>query len=521
MNLNAINSEVHMYIDDEEVVCDKEIQVAEQLLNTSSTVLYNCYPLSWEQDKDYTSRFYFPKDYSKFVMTINGETKFRGVVKRSKPVDLSPFKAHFVTLQVLDYKTFLSEGNQLNFVLKDVTVEEAIQQILNAYEGYNFILGKLKIGTIAYTIYDLEGHIVEQIYSKTLDIIKNYNCNDKTPYDCLNYIADLTQSVWFTRYEGDKIAVDFYTYNNLPNGEYLLYDKDYFRNNSIVSISHTFDTEDYRNVQIITADDVESNITLENNFIVNGVEETFSLDEPISAIASVTLAGKTITFGTRESGINYDLYYAYGSNEITLVCNNIAGTMLKVNYYPIVDGRQKLKNPVEIKRIATQQSNVGEIARYEKREEAYTDKELGLIAQSYLYFKGKPSIELEVKTLNNDIWNIGDTVYFNINDVSELEELMGNYVVKNKSIQIIQNNASRTAQIFYVYELINNFNFENAINFFDNQRAKQIGNINEGDFINRYIDFELNTNIIFDGFTTEEIEIEAQNELDAELDFNL
>ena len=71
MNLNAVNSEIHMYIAGEEVVCDKEIVVAEKLLNTNSTALYNCYPLSWEQDKDYVSRFYFPKDYSKFELVVN------------------------------------------------------------------------------------------------------------------------------------------------------------------------------------------------------------------------------------------------------------------------------------------------------------------------------------------------------------------------------------------------------------------------------------------------------------------
>jgi len=146
MNLNAVNNEIHMYIAGEEVVCDKEIVVAEKLLNTNSTALYNCYPLSWEQDKDYVSRFYFPKDYSKFELVVNGITAFRGVIKRSKPVNLSPFQPHWATLQVLDYKTFLSEGNQLNFVLKDVTIRQAIEQILEAYDGYNFVVGNLNIG---------------------------------------------------------------------------------------------------------------------------------------------------------------------------------------------------------------------------------------------------------------------------------------------------------------------------------------------------------------------------------------
>lgn len=503
MNLTAINSEIHMYIAGEEVVCDKEIDVAEKLLNTNSTALYNCYPLTWETDKDYVSRFYFPKDYSKFELLVNGVTAFRGVIKRSKPVNLSPFQPHWATLQVLDYKTFLSEGNQLNFVLKDVSITQAIIKILEAYQGYNFVAGNIVIG------------------EKANDIIKNYNCNEKTPYDCLSYLADLTQSVWFTRYDGNNIAVDFYSYDNLPTGKYILYDKTYFKNNSIVSITHEFDSDDYRNVQIVTAEEVQSNVILENQFIVNGVQQTFTLDEPVANIQSVTLAGNPITFGVEETGVEYGLYYKYNSNEVKLVSNNLAGTILKIKYYPVVNGRAKLKNPLEINRIATQNSNIGEIARYEKRDEAFTSNELGQIAQSYLYFKGRQAVTLEVKTINNDMWNVGDTCYFDNNDTEVLEDLVGTYIVKSKTIQIIQNNADNTAQIFYIYEMINNFNFESAINYFDNQRAKRIGNINDGDFINRYIDFEDSINVIFDGFTMEEIEVEAQNELEAELEFNL
>lgn len=501
MNLIPQTSTIHMYIDNEEIVCDKEFTVAEQLLNTSATTLNNCYPLSWELEKDYTSKFYFPKDYSKFELIINGVTVFRGVVKRSAPMNLSPFMPHFTKLLVLDYKTFLSEGNQLNFVLKDVSIEQAIERVLQEYAGYNFIVGNLNIGT------------------KVNDVINNYNCNEKTPYDVLSYIADLTQSVWFTRYDGNNIAVDFYSYDNLPAGNPIIYSQEYFRDNSIQKITYEFDSDDYRNVQILTADEVQSNLVITNEFIVNGIEQTFILDEPVSSIETVTLAGENIEFGVRTQGVEFPLNYNYDSNEVVLTANNIAGTTLSITYYPVIAGRQKLKNPVEIKRIAEQQSNIGEIARYEKRNEAYTVKELGQIAQSYLYFKGKPQVTLEVVTLNNDMWNIGQVIYFENNGIEQLEDLSTSYIVKSKKIRRIQNNADNTAQVFYEYELINNFNFEIAVNYFNNQRAKNIGNINDGDFINRYIDFEQSINIIFNGFTTEELIVDAEDELEAELDF--
>ena len=95
------------------------------------------------------------------------------------------------------------------------------------------------------------------------------------------------------------------------------------------------------------------------------------------------------------------------------------------------------------------------------------------------------------------MYNVGDKVYFNNNDTDDLVSLVDTYAVKKKTIQIIQNNASQTNTIFYTYELSNNFNFESEVNYFDNQRAKTIGNIKEGEYINRYVENYKNYNIIF------------------------
>ena len=39
-------------INKEEVVCNSNIQINEEMLSTSTTILKNCYPKSWENDKD-------------------------------------------------------------------------------------------------------------------------------------------------------------------------------------------------------------------------------------------------------------------------------------------------------------------------------------------------------------------------------------------------------------------------------------------------------------------------------------
>lgn len=493
------NRQIHMYIAGEEVVCDKEINIVEQLTNTNSTILNNCYPLSWEDDKDYVSRFYMPKDYSPFILeydftdynlatednidiltesgeeiTVGDTTNiiFAGVVKRSSAMDLSPTKPHYTTLQVLDYKTFLSEGDLLNFVIDNLTVEQAIQRVVSEYSKYNFVVGNLNIGL------------------KLNDIINNYNCNQKTLYDCLNYIAQVTGSVWTTRYiSNTQIAIDFYSLDRLPQGMDLIYDKQFCDDNSIISIAYSFDSNNYRNKQIMTSDVITANTPTTNEYITTGQE--YTTDENISLISSAYLNGEPLTVATtvdKSNGETADLFYTVGKNSIELNEQVLPGQTLTIEYYPQIAGRQAIFNQEEITRINNQLNNSGVIARYENRQDADTSAELNSIGQSYIQFKGKPEITLTVKTINNDIYNVGDIVYFDINNTNGLEDLIDNYAVKKKTTQIIQNNADGTNYIFYTYELSNNYNFEASVNYFDNQRAKQIGNIKEGDYINRYVE---------------------------------
>ena len=52
------NNDIKMFIDDEEVVCNNLIEINEEMLSTSSTILNNCYPKSWEETHDYVNNFY-------------------------------------------------------------------------------------------------------------------------------------------------------------------------------------------------------------------------------------------------------------------------------------------------------------------------------------------------------------------------------------------------------------------------------------------------------------------------------
>ena len=79
----------------EEVVCSNNLVITEEMLTTSFYYLNNCYPKSWEQDHDYISRFYYPKDYSKCLIYNGEQLIFSGQLKNTG----NEFKSQRTTLQ--------------------------------------------------------------------------------------------------------------------------------------------------------------------------------------------------------------------------------------------------------------------------------------------------------------------------------------------------------------------------------------------------------------------------------------
>ena len=484
---------IKIFINNEEVLCDKNINIKEELLTTSSTILNNVFPKSWDIDKDYTSRFYFPLDYSKCKIYDDDDLIFCGVVKNTGNISLNPREPHYASVQVLDFKTFLSEGETLDFVISDKTINEAIEMVVNAVADYGVELGEVKI---------LNGD----------DILGAYSTQDKTAYDVFNYLAEVSQSKWYTRLiDEDTIAVDFYDSSLLEVGSQINYTKDYFDENKIIDISYTLSSADYRNKQVIYSDKVISDITTTQKFYSNGIQDEYIVNYNIGNISSIFVNGVAKTFTTDDErliGNTADFYYTPGENKIISDTTYETSTQIEIKYYPYIKGRRISKSDNEIERIHNQLNRKGVITRYETRNDTSTSQELEKIGDTYIKYKGSSEITLKVQTTKN-IWNIGQLVYFN----APLDELKKTYMVKSKEINII----STVEDVFYTYELSSSMNSETAINYFDNQRAKQIGNISDGKFIIRNIDINNEALIEFYDLETTEIILENDNILNCQL----
>ena len=600
-----------IYINNEEVICNQKMTIKEQLKNTSSVILNNIYPKSWEQDKDYVSRFYMPKDYSHCVIkdenventieydlsnninyildrtiyntgriayvknakntyikvvpnkeynlkatyhrtgsTINiweadslsigtiatnvvtispgdnnltiiptkkyliaaelnqqiqyvtfekisievtNDLIFSGIIKNSGNISLNPRYPHYSTLQLLDYKTFLSEGDTLNFVLEKQNILKSIKKIIEELDG--FMIGDIKIN-------DTE--------------ISSYNCNEKTPYDILQYFAEISGAIWFTKaIDDDLVLVNFYSTDQLSVADNIEYTNEYFQENKIADIKYSYSSKDYRNKQIIINNNATGIIAQIENLTYEGKD--LQTIYPISSIVSIKTDTKNYSFTTeiaKNNGQTANFYYKYNSNKIEVGTGISTGRTIEVKYYPVIISRQIAYNQDEISRINENTGRNGVITRYEKRTDTNSELALAQIAQSYLDYKGVPEIIITLKSYNKDLFKIGQKVFFN----GPLEDLKTNYLVIEKEINMITSGEQQI--LFYTYKLSSSFNDETAINFFDNQRRKTQSNIEDGEFIQRYIDIPNETNLIFYDLEITSIET-PKDVLDGKLDIEL
>ena len=418
---------------------------------------------------------------------------FCGVVENTGNISLNPREPHYCNLQVLDFKTFLSEGETLDFVIYEKTILEAIDQVISVIAPYGFIKGNVNI---------LHGD----------DVIGAYSTKNKTAYDVFNYIADITQSRWTTRMiDEDTIAIDFYDPTLMPQGTAIEYNNTWFCNNNILDMSFSYSSRDYRNKQVMLSGEVFANIETTEVITADGYQTQFNTTDKIGYVSSIAVNGTPATIITKdEYELGYEGDFIYQPGNPYFESENLVstGSIITIVYYAVIEGREVLLNQVEVEKINTMTNRKGVIARYETRNDATTTQELNQIGQSYLKYKGSPEVSLKVSSINN-IWNIGERVEF----TAPLDELTTEYMVKKKTINYI----TTQENIFYTYELSSSFNSETEINYFDNQRAKTMGNIGVGEFISRNIDIENTANIIFYDLEVNEVQISGDSTLQSEL----
>lgn len=486
-----------VFIDDEEVVFESSFELKEEFMNPSSTELYKVYPKKWKGTNKLLEEYYFPKDYSKCKIFKDGKLYFTGIVKNTADMELNPFKPHYCSIQILDPSTLLSEGTILDYVIANKTVKEAIIQVIDSISDYGFVIGDINIPEEENTI------------------IRAYSTLDKAPYDVFQFFSQISGTRWGTRMiDEDTTAIDFYSPELLENSGIIEVNNKYCSENKIDNITYDYSTTDYRNKQIITSEQVFANISTTNIVWADGYNTTYTLEQSVGKIHTILVNGTSKTFATKnekEIGITADFYYDMASNQ--LEANNVysEGTNITINYTAIVPGREIVYNNAEIQRIHSNLGRNGTISRYENRNDVTSSSELQAVGRTNIKYKSSAEIKINISS-RLDFLILGGKYQF----ISPLKELNNEYLVKSKNTKVLQ--AGNFIQTKYEYELSNNFDAENELNYFDNQRAKANGNISQGEYISRNIDIDNNVKVIFSNLNIEEINIAENNSLESTLE---
>lgn len=424
----------------------------------------------------------------------DGTNIFNGYIKNSGNINLNPRYPHYSTLQAIDYEGLLSEGDMLSYVLEKQSVSSAIKRIVSDLDG--FMIGAILLNDSEFAA---------------------YNCNEKTPKDVFDYIAEVTASIWYTTTVDDNTTlINFKSIDNLQQENNIEYTNKYFKDNEILDIKYSYNTKDYRNKQVVTSNEVLASIPQTEYITYNG--SNISVTYPIGKVESIKKGSRNYSVASNiaeKNGVYANFYYTYNQNGIDSNITLAVGDVLTIKYYPLVNSRQVAYNQDEDNRIKGQTLRSGTISRYEKRTDTNNELELGRIAQTYLDIKGVPEVTLEIKS-TKDLYITygGRKVFFN----APIEDLKTNYMITDKTIDMIVTGDQQV--VFYTYKLSSSFNNENAINYFDNQRRKLAGTIQEGQYISRYIDIPSTTNIIFYDVSSGTMDI-PNDILEGELDIEL
>ena len=473
-----------VFIADEEVVFEANFSLKEEFMNPSSIELYKVYPKSWKGTNKLLKSYYFPSDYSRCKILRDGELYFTGIVKNTADMELNPFKPHYCSVQILDPSTLLSEGTTLDYVITRKTISQAINQVIDSISDYGFVAGNITIPAEKDTL------------------IGAYSTVDKAPFDVFQYLSLISGTRWGTHMiDENTTAIDFFSPDLLDNLGTISINEKYCNQNHIEDILYDYSTTDYRNKQIITSDSVYAEINQIETVYSDGYNKDFSTEQAIGNIISISVDGENKTFVTeaqKNAGYTADFYYTPSESGFSASDIYSNSTEIIIEYVPMVRGREVSINSTEIERISTNLERNGEIARYENRSDITSSDELQAVGRTYIKYKGMPEINLTIKSTNNFLQLGGKYVL-----ESPLQDINGSYLVKTKTTDIIQ--SGNFQHIHYTYELTNSFDTENELNYFDNQRSKNSGNISDGEYVERNVDINSNCNVIFENLVIQEI----------------
>ena len=419
----------------------------------------------------------FFQQFSKFTLYYKGKMIFRGITDKTD-------RGHFDTYQrnKIDSLTIYSWRKWLDYIRVSFTITKMKPiEIMNIPVLKQSLLNnKFKLGDLDFTLPDVD--------------IKGYGIEDAPVSDFLDFICELTNSLWTVEFDQSD---NFYKINIINKSvtrpaNHVLKDSDLQNPNSeiISSIWENINSE-YANTLILESDNFDGDEKTE--YLVYNNENEFELNFPIKIIHSIQeytllnsnyqIKGIYRTFANnlqKENGVTADFYYNIGSKTLELNTDHFQNTNLVnkkwiIKYKTRQNIRLSFTDFSEIDRIKNNFIDVdGKVIMNKSVDFLKDNEELTRYANNFFSTYSKPHVDLIIRSRSEEpLYKIGDIVDFQVED-KKMQKMfaagsdVSRFIVK--SIEASYETANFEKNEFLIertYTLSNVFSSVDYLNFFD------------------------------------------------------
>lgn len=460
------NNTFQLFINGEEYDFEDEVKFYFHPTNFSSFTLNNVVKKSNNNWPNITNAIDIQNEFAICELKLNGETFFIGIINDVGRLSLMPNKPKTFSLQIADFRKWLSLTKPLNEIYINKTPSFIVQNLITKLNE-----PKIKVGQLNFTT--------------TNDFtIKAYNTTNKTLYQILKDVIERqTNSVLYFTVENGIFYINYKSVEDFKNTSPLILDindENFLLNYKIEDINYDNETNDYYNYLAYSSDNViskmfikETNLSLKEDKIVllhqigkiiEGKNNTYFYNPTTQDKIIPTI----LTTEEAKEGKFCHLVWSEGSNALE---NRFVSSsyVLNINYKIKQKLTLEAKNLNEINRLKALTGTKGIVYKSEKFNDISDPDDLLAAVKNDLEKYSYPNKILTINAKEN-IWKILDTVIVtNIN-----ENINGKYIVQQMEGSFKRIKGSNTVLKDITYVLKQTRNFNTLENKFDNQSYRDL-----------------------------------------------
>lgn len=456
---------IRLFINGEEHDFDRKFSYKEHPYNTTTITLNNVIKKNQNVYPQNTQNVNINSPFSLGELYDGDKLIFFGIVQATGRLSLMPNSLKTISIEMADVRKWLNYLKPINKKYFNVDPSTMVSDLIqNINEPF------IQIGKLEFT---------------NNDPIQAYNTQDKSLYQLLKeVIGPITQSILYFTIENHVLKINYKnleSFNTVSPIELNTLDQEFLKTYKVLDVQFSSNNDNYSNIINYSSDNIVSNLstkeelsitadnlTLKNSLIKINIENTYMLNSANQKLKAVIINKKYFN-----EDIYYDFIYEEDSNTLEVRPELVnSGYKLVIEYYSKVRWSIELEDNLEISKVSNLSQTSGKIYCVDKFNDITSSSDLIRKAKHKLNISSKPR---QVITLScrEKLWDILEGVKV----TTPLNDINGIYYLKNIKGTFQANDDELFKE--YEYELTQILDFDDFINYYDNQsyRSNPVYNV--------------------------------------------